>query len=98
MPTRSVLASFFRDWQGLTPQQRQQFLAMLRRFISDLSSPKPAFHPRLRVKRMQGHPGIWEMSWAPDGRATFEYGDEVHPGQPHIIWRRIGTHSIFRRP
>jgi hypothetical protein len=19
------------------------------------------------------------------------------PGQPHIIWRRIGTHSIFRR-
>lgn len=34
---------------------------------------------------MQGHPGLWEMSWAPDGRATFEYGDEVHPGQPHII-------------
>jgi hypothetical protein len=38
------------------------------------------------------------MSWAPDGRATFEYGDEVHPGQPHIVWRRVGTHSIFRRP
>jgi hypothetical protein len=47
---------------------------------------------------MQGHPGIWEMSWAPDGRATFEYGDEVHAGQAHIIWRRVGTHSIFRRP
>jgi hypothetical protein len=47
---------------------------------------------------MQGHPGIWEMSWAYDGRATFQYGDEVHSGQPHIIWRRVGTHSIFRRP
>src|SRR4051812_15750132 len=34
------------------------------------------------------------MTWAYDGRATFEYGDEVHGGQPHIIWRRVGTHAI----
>jgi hypothetical protein len=47
---------------------------------------------------MQGHPGVWEMSWAPDGRATFEYGDEVHAGEAHIVWRRVGTHAIFRRP
>lgn len=98
MPTRRVLPSFRRDWQGLTPKQQRQFLAALRQFIADLKGDEPRFHPRLRVKRMQGHPGIWEMSWAPDGRATFEYGDEVHPGQAHIIWRRVGTHSIFRRP
>jgi hypothetical protein len=47
---------------------------------------------------MQGHPGVWEMSWARDGRATFEYGEEVLPGQAHIIWRRIGSHGIFRNP
>jgi hypothetical protein len=98
MPTRSVLASFWRDWKGLTPQQQRQFLAALRQFISGLSGSDPTFHPGLRVKRVQGHPGIWEMTWAPDGRATFEYGGEVHPSQPHIIWRRVGTHSIFRRP
>ena len=68
------------------------------KFIADLAAPETGFHPSLRVKRMQGHRGIWEMSWAPDGRATFQYGDEVHPGQAHIIWRRVGTHSIFRRP
>ena len=33
-----------------------------------------------------------------DRRATFQYGDEVHTGQPHVIWRRVGTHAIFRRP
>ena len=98
MPTRSVLASFWRDWRALRPQQQRQFLAALRQFISDLSGSQPSFNPRLRVKRMQGHPGIWEMSWAADGRATFEYGDEVHPGQAHIVWRRVGSHSIFRRP
>ncbi len=37
------------------------------------------------------------MTWAPDGRATFEYGDEVQSGEPHVTWRRIGTHSVFRR-
>jgi hypothetical protein len=98
MPTRSVLASFFRDWQSLTPQQQRQFLAALKQFISDLGATEPGFHPRLRVKRMQGHRDIWEMTWAPDGRATFQYGDEVHAGEAHIIWRRIGTHTIFRRP
>src|ERR1700742_2485814 len=97
MPTRSVLASFFRDWQGLTPQQQRQVLAALKQFVFDLAAPESGFHPMLRVKRMQGHRDIWEMSWAPDGRATFEYGDEIHPGQPHIISRRVDTHSIFRR-
>jgi hypothetical protein len=24
------------------------------------------------------------MTWADDGRATFQYGDEVQAGQPHI--------------
>lgn len=62
MPTRRVLPSFRRDWQGLTPQQQRTFLAALRQFISDLKTPEQGFHPRLRVKRMQGHPGIWEMS------------------------------------
>lgn len=52
----------------------------------------------LRIKWVQGHSGAWEMRWAYDSRATVQYGEEVHPGQPHIIWRRVGTHAIFRRP
>jgi len=41
---------------------------------------------------------VWELTFAPDGRATFEYGDEVRPGDAHVIWRRIGDHSIFADP
>jgi hypothetical protein len=98
MPTREVLASFWRDWDRLSPKQQREFRAAVAQFIADLAEGKQGFHPRLRVKRVQGHPGIWEMTWAYDGRATFQYGNEVHSGQPHIIWRRVGTHSIFRRP
>ncbi len=97
MPTRDVLASFWRDWDRLTPQQQRAFRQAVAGFVADLETAQ-GFRPRLRVKRVQGHPGVWEMSWAPDGRATFQYGEEVNPGQAHIIWRRIGTHVIFRRP
>ena len=34
---------------------------------------------------------MWEVSFAPDGRATFSYGDPVRPGEPHVIWRRLAT-------
>jgi hypothetical protein len=38
------------------------------------------------------------MSWAADGRATFSYGPEVRPAEPHVIWRRVGDHWILRDP
>ena len=50
------------------------------------------------MKRVEGRPGVWELSFAPDGRATFAYGREVVRGQPHIVWRRIGDHSILNDP
>jgi hypothetical protein len=38
------------------------------------------------------------MTWAPDGRATFSYGEERVPGKAHVIWRRSGFHAIFTPP
>lgn len=52
----------------------------------------------LRVKKMAGYDDVWEFTWAPDGRATFEYGPSVKDGHPHVVWRRIGTHDIFKCP
>jgi len=97
MPTRAALASFFADYDKLTAEQKRQFRTALALFIGWLAvGGEP---PRtLRVKKMAGHKDIWEMSWAGDGRATFEYGPEQLPGQKHIVWRRIGTHDIFDRP
>ena len=41
---------------------------------------------------------VKEMTFAPDGWATWEFGAELKAGQPHVIWRRIGTHDIFCAP
>jgi hypothetical protein len=37
MPTRDVLASFWRDWDRLTPQQQQAFREAVAQFIADLA-------------------------------------------------------------
>jgi len=65
-------------------------------FVADLASGQ--FRSALRVKGVRGATGVFETTWAPNGWATFEFGTEITKGEPHVIWRRIGTHDIFDRP
>ena len=99
MPTFETLPRFERDWKKLTAEQRASFRkAVTEAFVPDLASPESPFRAGLRVKGVAAHPGVFEMTWDSDGRATFSYGEERIPGQPHVIWRRIGTHAIFTPP
>jgi len=97
VPTYAWLARFRADFERLTPTQQIAFLIAVAEFVEDLRRDH-TFRKGLRVKGIQGATGIFEMTWAPNGRATFEYGDEVTKGQPHVIWRRVGTHDVFKRP
>jgi hypothetical protein len=98
VPTYELPRSALAEYEKLSRQQRRAFRRALREFVAALRHKPPEFPPRLRVKRVQGHSGVWEFSFAPDGRATFEYGAEQVPGEPHVIWRRIGSHDILREP
>jgi len=59
---------------------------------------KSRFRRSLRVKRVHRVCSVWELTWAPDGRATFTYGKPVLEGLTHIQWRRCGSHAILRNP
>ena len=97
MPTYAWLARFAADFDSLTAEQQAAFLGAVSRFVDDLGS-SGLFRKGLRVKGVKGASGVFEMTWADDGRATFTFGDPVIEGQPHVIWLRIGTHAIFNRP
>jgi hypothetical protein len=97
MPTHEELSQFLREFASLTPEQQTRFLTAVRKLVEDLRAGM-AFRPSLRDRGVQGHPNIYEMTWARDGRATFEYGPEARPGDTHIIRRRIGTHEILKNP
>ena len=102
MPTYDRSGRFRRDWNRLSEAQRVHLKAARDDFIADLremeAGRRSSFRPGLRVKGVKGAPGVFEMAWAPDGRATFSWGDEIVPGQRHVIWRRCGTHDIFDSP
>lgn len=99
MPTFHRLPRFLRDLKKLTPQELERFRnVVLEAFVPDVDSQ--TFRAGLRVKRVQGATAqdgsaIFEMTWAPDGRATWQYGEEIKEGVPHVVWRRVGGHEIF---
>lgn len=98
MPRYSTTARFAKDWAALDPADRARFKAAVReKFIPDLDAGH-GFRAGLRVKRIESTDFVWEMTFAPDGRATWQYADDSTEGDPHVVWRRIGTHDVLRSP
>jgi hypothetical protein len=94
VPTFHTLPRFQRDFSKLSERDRRRFEKVVReQFVPDLALG--IFRPGLRVKGVQSAPGVFEMTWAPNGRATWQYGDEIQSGERHVVWRRVGTHDIF---
>lgn len=92
MATFETLPHFEASWTKLTREQQAAFRAVvLEAFEPDLMAPDRRFRHRLRVRSVAGHPGLFEMTWNQNGRATFSYGPEREPGQPHVIWQDIVT-------
>jgi hypothetical protein len=95
--------TFDSDYRGLgDPEARlfrkslESFVPACDRYAADPSAKWPA---ALRVKAVEGAPGVWEMTWSfsgPDGRATFEFVQI--DGSLGVRWRRVGDHTIFKRP
>lgn len=97
MPTFEWLAAFSADLKRLDATDRAAFEHAVEQFVEDMRRGS-GVRKGLRVKRVRGSADIWELTWAPDGRATWQYGSERRVGEPHVIWRRIGGHEIFKQP
>lgn len=95
---------FDNDFHSLRAEHREQFRKVVPRFhrvcLDYLADPGGLVWPAaLRVRQLTGARGIWEMTWSfasPDGRATFEF--VTVEGERRLRWRRIGDHSVQRRP
>lgn len=94
MPTYERLPRFIKDFDALSREQQLLFIAAVEKFVADLKAGK-GFRKGLRVKGVQGSPGLYELTWAGNGRATFSYGKSVRDGETHVIWHRVGTHDIL---
>jgi hypothetical protein len=94
VPTYERTRRFDRDHAALTSEQRRAFRQVVERFVEDIEAGR-RFRRGLRVKAIRRAPGVFELTWAADGRATFEYGTPVRAGHVHIVWRRVGAHGVL---
>ena len=97
MPTYTKLPRFQKDFDQLSADDQERFRQAVEKFIEDLKCGR-GFRPGLRVRGVQGAPGIYEVTWAPDGRATFHYGEPIQECEAHVVWRRVGSHAILVNP
>ena len=99
MPTYETTRRFERDYARLNEAQKDKFGRAIRQFVDDLEHKQGIFRKSLRVERIKKTRDIYAMTWDKDsdvGRATFQYGKSRRAGQPHIIWRRCGSHEIYK--
>ena len=97
VPTWSAEPRFNREFWKLSADDQARLRRVVADLVRDLKAGS-AFSPGLRVKRVQGTKSVFELTWAPDGRATFEFAQPIHNGEAHVIWRRCGGHEIFADP
>ena len=98
MPTHEESAAFLRDVARLTASRREQFARVLAEFIADLTAMEAGRQQWFRpgsVRKLTGAKDLYELRWAPDGRATFSISDPERPGLLHIRWHRCGTHDVL---
>lgn len=94
MPTYERLPRFDRDYAALSADEKAAFRRAVEKFVEDLERDG-RFRKGLRVKAVKSAPGVYELTWAGDGRATFEFGKPVRAGEVHVVWRRVGTHRVL---
>jgi hypothetical protein len=90
LPTYETLRRFQKDWEKLGNAERAAFRAAVAAFIQALSGGQGRYPSNLRVHRIDSTHDVWSLSFGRDGRATFQFGEGVTAGEPHIVWRRIG--------
>lgn len=95
---------FDRDFISLPREHRALFTSVVKQFHTgcltfEESGQMDGWPKSLRVRRLTSAPRIWEMTWSfasPDGRATFEFVERDR--EVMVLWRRIGSHAIYRNP
>jgi hypothetical protein len=95
---------FVADFKALPAPDRDAFRSLIPAFhaaaLSYVADPGTFRWPAaLRVKPLASAKGIWEMTLSfsgPDGRATFEFVTD--DDGIRVRWRRIGTHTIYKKP
>ena len=87
---------FWRAYAQLPPRLKKRARQCFRLFQQ--GAENPPFHASLRVRKMQGHPNIWEGHITLQCVFTFHIEQDPATDDRIYVFRNIGTHEIYHRP
>ena len=91
MPTHEESPEFMKEYLALSDQDQGQVPGCGRTVPRGSAFQTVPTQPACEgFRRLES---VFELTWSQDGRALWAYGPEVHEGEPHIVWLRIGTHD-----
>lgn len=99
MPTFEFTPAFSRLIAKLSDRDLAALRAARNKFVAHMTAhggfvaPFPA---SLRIHKLGGH-NRWSLSFGDGMRAVFQVGEEVRPGEAHIIWEFVGDHDAYDR-
>lgn len=88
--------TFWEAYAALPADIKERAREAFRRFQDGAADPP--FHPSLRIRKMHGHPDIWEGHITLQYVFTFHIERDPTKGESTYVFRNIGTHDIYRRP
>lgn len=99
MPTFEFTPAFSRLVAKLSDRDLAALRAARDKFVAHMTAHGgfvPPFPASLRIHKLGGH-NRWSLSFGDGMRAVFQIGDEVRPGEVHIIWEFVGDHDAYDR-
>jgi mRNA-degrading endonuclease YafQ of YafQ-DinJ toxin-antitoxin module len=87
---------FWKDYARLPDRVRRKAREAFQLFRQGADSPP--FHPSLRIRKMEGHAGVWEGHVTRQYVFTFHMETDADTGEPVYVFRSLGTHEAYRRP
>lgn len=77
---------FTKDYAVLPEELKRRTEKAVSALLNDPRSPS------LRIKKMEGRHGVWELRVSEGHRLTFQISGDTY------ILRRVGTHDVLRKP
>ena len=87
---------FWKAYAQLPQAVKQKARQAFRLFQQGVRNPP--FHPSLRIRKMRGHPHIWEGHITLRYVFTFHIERDPTTRETIYVFRNIGTHEIYREP
>ncbi|MEO7000574.1 MAG: hypothetical protein ABI068_02060 [Ktedonobacterales bacterium] len=97
MLTHEEFSQFLREFAKLSEDEQDQFILAMKHMVEDMRDGR-GFRPGLRIKGVQGHPGVFEMTWRRMVAPRSPTAPSASPARRILSGGASARHDILKHP